>query len=308
MNTIRKVILAKIESTYNVDPTPAAANDAVLVEEPQVANEGLIMIERKPVRTSQAPLQFILGGRLGLYTCEVEVKGSGTAGTPPEIDPLLRACGFQVANVPATSDIYTPRSTGHESITLYVYEDGTLTKLTGCRGNVSFKLAANDRVMASFNIVGHISARTDAALPTPTLDSTQPVPFNGASFTVDSFAGEIENLNFDMGNKMATPKSVNASDGFGEIQITARDVNGSIDPEDELVATEDWIGNFTSGASMAIAVGAIGSVAGNILTPSFPATYYRDVSRADKDGIAALELPFGAVESSGDDEVSLAFT
>jgi hypothetical protein len=39
-----------------------------------------------------------------------------------------------------------------------------------------------------------------------------------------------------------------------------------------------------------------------------PAVTYRDVSPADRDGIAGLDLPFGAAESSTDDEVSIAFT
>ena len=90
--------------------------------------------------------------------------------------------------------------------------------------------------------------------------------------------------------------------------MVGRDRNGWIDPVDELVATEDYIGKFTSGKSMALATGAIGGTGGNILTITMPAVYYRDAAPADRDGIAGLALPFGAGENATDDEVSIVFT
>ena len=304
----RQLLLAKIESTYNTDPTPSASTDAIMVEELTWANEGLKMIERPAVRPSLAALQQIYGGRLVTITFNVEVKGSGTNDVPPEIGQLLRACSFDEAISAATSVTYEPVSTGHESITCYVYEDGKLIKVTGCRGNVVWTLEAGNKVMAAFTLTGHVTAQTDVALPAPTFDSTSPVPYIGGAFTIDGFSGVISNLNFDMGVTLAMPASVNGVDGFDEVSIVSRDVNGSIDPLDELVATEDYLDNFTSGKSMALATGAIGGSAGNILTITMPAVYYRDAAPADRDGIAGLALPFGAGENATDDEVSIVFT
>ncbi|WP_444932401.1 hypothetical protein ACJJIF_22000 (plasmid) [Microbulbifer sp. SSSA002] len=67
-------------------------------------------------------------------TFNAELKGSGAAGTPPEIAPLLRACGLAETITAGTSVEYNLASEGHESITLYLYEDGSLYKLTGVRG------------------------------------------------------------------------------------------------------------------------------------------------------------------------------
>lgn len=306
--TRKKLLLAEIESTYNTDPTPSPTTDAVLVESLSWSNEGLKMIERIAARPSAGTLQQIYGGRLISVTFAAEVKGSGAAGTAPELGALLRACGLGETIVASTSVTYAPVSSGQESATLYVYEDGKRIIVTGCRGNVSFAMAAGDKVTATFTMTGHVGAQTDTALPSATFDSTVPEPFIGGSFTIDSYAASISALNFDLANGMAMPEDVNASDGYGEIAITSRDVNGSINPLDELVATEDFIGNFTSGAVMALTTGAIGATAGNILTVSMPAVYYRDASSADRDGIAALDLPFGAAESTTDDEVSIAFT
>lgn len=308
LKTRRKVLLFKVESSYNVDPTPTGAADAVLCEDFSWSNEGLKMIERPVIRASLGSLRQVYAGRLVSFNFAAEVKGSGAAGTAPEIGQLLRACGFDETIVASTSVTYAPVSTALESGYAYIYEDGKLIKVGGCRGNVTFSGEAGSSVKANFSMTGHVSAQTDAAVATPTYDSTVPEPFIGAGFTIDSYSAVISALNFDMGNSMAMPASVNAADGYDEISIVSRDVNGSINPLDELVATEDFIGNFTSGAVMALTTGAIGATAGNILTISMPAVSYRNVSPTDVDGIAGLDLPFGAAESATDDEVSIAFT
>lgn len=306
--TRRKVLLAKVESTYNTDPTPTEGSDAVLCEGLTWASANLKMIERPAVRPSLAALRQVYGGRLLQITFACEVKGSGAAGTAPEIGQLLRACGLGETVSASTSVTYAPASTGLESATLYVYEDGKRIKVTGCRGNVSFALDAGARVMANFTLTGHETAQTDTALADPTFDTTTPEPFLGGSFTIDSFAATINALAFDLGMNVAMPTDVNSADGFGEVTITSRDINGSIDPLDELVATEAFLANFKAGAEMALTTGAIGATAGNILTISMPAVHYRDASPQDRDGLAALALPFGAAESSTDDEISIAFT
>lgn len=308
MLTRRKLLLCEIESTYNTDPTPVAADDSVLVENITWASAGLRMIARPANRPSLAELPQVFGGRLLQVTFDVEIKGSGAAGTAPEFGKLLRACGLGETIVASTSVTYAPVSTGFESVTLYLYEDGKRIILTGCRGTVSFAATSGERIVASFTMTGHEAAQTDVALATPTYDSTEPPPFNGASFTVDSFSATIGALNFDLANSIAMPPDANSSDGYGEIQITGRDINGSIDPEDELVATEDFLGNFKAGSDMALATGVLGSTAGNRVAITMPAVRYRDASLSDRDGIAALQMPFGAGESTTDDELSIAFT
>lgn len=308
LTTKRKLLLAKVEVTYNIDPTPSAGTDAVLVEDLNWSNEGLKMVERPAIRPSLGTLQQIYAGRMVSVSFSAEVKGSGAAGTAPELGALFRACGLDETIVASTSVTYAPVSASLESATLYVYEDGKQIKVTGCRGNVSFALEAGNKPMATFTMTGHVAAQTDVALPAATFDSTTPEPFIGGSFTIDSYSAVISALNFDLGNALVYPEDVNAADGYGEVIITGRDVNGSINPLDELVADEDYIGNFTAGSTMALATGGIGATAGNILTVSMPAVYYRDASSADRDGIAALDLAFGAAESTTDDEVSLAFT
>jgi len=304
----RKLLLAKIESTYGTDPTPSESVDAVLCQELTWSNEGLKMIERPSIRPSFAALRHVYAGRLVSINAKCEVKGSGAAGTAPEIGQLLRACGLGEAVSASTSVTYEPVSTSLESVTCYVYEDGKRIVVTGCRGSAAFEMTAAGIIIVTFTLTGHVAAQTDVALPTPTLDSTVPAPIVSGSFTIDSYSAVISSFSFDLSNSLAMPESINGADGYDEITITARDVNGSIDPLDELVATEDYLGNFTGGSAMALSIGSIGGIAGNIINIDMPAVSYRDASPGDRDGLASLELPFGAAESTGDDEVSIVFT
>lgn len=306
----REVLLAKIESTYNTDPTPVASTDAMLVENPSWSNEGLRMSERPAVRPSLAPLQHVFGDMLRTVSFDVELKGSGTAGTAPELGVLLRGCALSETIVASTSVTYAPVSdtSTHESLTLYYYQDGTLIKITGARGNVSFSCEAGLPAKASFTFTGHTSTPTDVSLPSPTFDSTTPPPFKGATFTIDSYAAVIAAFTFDMSNQVVMPADVSGADGFGEIRIAGRDVAGTIDPEHVLVATEAFEANMRAGTNMALATGVIGGTAGNKYAISMPAVYYRDLSPADRESIRTLDAPFGAAESTTDDEVSIAFT
>jgi len=308
MLTRNAVILVKLESTYKTDPTPSAATDAVLAENPVLSSSGLMMVPREGVRGSLATQQQIYAGRLGELSFDVEVKGSGTAGTEPAFDALNECCGLISTVVASTSVTYEFDSDVSKSCTIYFYQDGVLTTLNGCVGNVSFKLEAGGIVKASYTMTGHVNARTDTSIVTPTLETTVPEPCVGIGFTVGGYSAVISSWSVDLGNTIALSKSANSTDGYGQLVITRRDVNGTIDPEDVLVGTNDWYGDFVAGSTMAMSIGPIGSTAGNILDIDLPVTYFRDLSQGDRDGILTLDASYAADESSGDDELSIAFT
>jgi hypothetical protein len=303
------VILAKVEATYNVDPVPVAATDAVLVENPSWGFDSARRHERMPAKVSLAPLKSLYGGSLMAMSFDVEVKGSGTIDTPPELGVLLRGCGFAETITGATSVGYKPASSLHKSITIYYFEDGIRRVLTGARGNCTFSGEVGMPAKFSFNFTGHYSDPTDVVLPTPTYDTTVPQVLLGmSSFLVDGFAAVVSKLTFDMGNEVAKPGTIIAADGFGEIRISRRNVTGSMDPEQTLVATYNWVNKWKTVATGALTTGTLGSVAGNRFLLTMPALTWSSLAPGDKTGISTFEAGFEARESAGDDEVSLLFT
>ncbi len=304
----REVILLKVEATYNTDPTPVPATDALLVENLSRSLEGLRMVERSPIDGSIAKKQSVYGGSLMSVSFDVEIKGSGAAGTPPELGQALRACGMGETIVASTSVAYSPVSADHESSTIYYYEDGTLYKLTGCRGAVSGAMETGSFGKLSFTFTGHIASKSDAALPSASYDSTLPAPLINVPFTIGGYAAVINNLGFDLGNEVTTPANISAADGYSDIIITGRDVNGSFDPEATLIAEEDFLGDLQASATNVLACGVIGSVAGNRYRIDMPAVSYRELSPGDRDSLRTYEVGYGASESTTDDEITILFT
>ena len=309
MLTNRDVILIKPEVTYALDPVPVEGTDAILVENVSWSNEGLRMNERPAVRANINMLQQVYGGRLNNITFDVELKGSGGAvDLPPEIGALLRGCGFGETINAAVDVTYEPVSTGAESVTIYYFQDGIRYILTGCRGNVSFSLEAGAIGKASFSFTGHVALPTDVALASPTYDGVVPVSLISVPFAVGGYSAIINSLAYDMSNTNATPPDISASDGYSQIQITQRDVNGSFDPEAVVIATDFPLQDLEQGNTLALDTGVIGSGTGAEYQITMPAIYYRDVSPGDRDGVRVLETPFGAAENTGDDEVTIVFT
>jgi len=306
----RAVLWAKQEVTYNTDPVPVTGTNDFLVENldgPKPANARAY--KRSPVRPSFGKLKPIYGGHLAEVSFDVECKGSGTAGTAPEWGAVLKSCGIGETIVGGTSVTYKPISTAIPSLTLYIFRDGKRQIMTGCRvAALKGAVMVGEVMKLSFSFVGHHVSETDVALPTPTYDSPVPVVALSAAVSFDSFSGIFTKIEWDAGIEIARPASINAADGYGEIQITGRDVTGSIDIEDTLVATYDFLTKWKNNTAFVVTTGVIGSVAGNRWQLSFPAVTIQGQDPGDKEGLLTRDIKFNAAESTGDDEFSLVLT
>lgn len=306
-----EVILAKTEVTYNTDPTPTTSANAVLVRNVDLRSEGLRMVDRAAVRGGLGKLQRIYGAQLKRITFECEVKGSGTAGTAPEIGPLIEACGFDETIVASTSATYTPEDTAHESVTIWYYEGGRkLHKLTGCRGTVTWTLEAGGILLAAFEFVGHYVEPTDVSQPTPTYNSQVPKAALGMTLSLNGVTAlTVKSWQWAFNNTLAMPPSLAASDGYGEVLITERDITGEILIESELDSVIDVDALLSGGTRFAWASGTLGGTAGNRVAVSTPSssTYVTDTSFDAADGLRNRRVPL-AIDDSVASSFSIAFT
>lgn len=91
----KRQIAAKVEAVEGTVETLTASEAGILIEEPSVAVD-VSRFERKPALAKLSTLQGIAGISTKRFTFRTEFKGAGdTVTTPPEIKPLLLACGFQ---------------------------------------------------------------------------------------------------------------------------------------------------------------------------------------------------------------------
>src|ERR1043165_10082206 len=80
---------AIIESTFGTVPAITGSNCFLITKLNLRPNVDLLEPESKTGTRTQVP--GVSGRRSGKFTCEVELRGSGTAGTAPDIKVLLRS-------------------------------------------------------------------------------------------------------------------------------------------------------------------------------------------------------------------------
>lgn len=266
------------------------------------------MNERPVASASMSPFASVPGARSMVMEFDVELKGSGAAGTAPEFSDALQACGFSETIVGSTSVTYEPASDSVPSATVAMYMDGVCAKMWGARGNVSLALKAGGFAVLHFRFVGADYSLTDVALLSGvSYQSTKPQPFLNASFSISSYAALIENLTFDMNNELVLREDPSKQSGHFSTLITNRAPVLTLDPESVLVATEDFFGDLRSGTEGALSL-VLGATAGNICTITAPKVQYTDISPANRTGLQTLGINCQLNRSSGDDEFSIAFT
>lgn len=299
-------ILAKIETTYGTDPIPTGAANALLVSNFTISPQETKSVSRDLIRAYLGNSQSLPGTINSKIEFEVEIAGSGTAGTAPAWGPLLRACAFAQTINAGVSTVYTPVSTAFESVTIYCYLDKVLHKVTGAFGTVSFGFSEGAIPKMKFSYTGIYSAVTDATLSSSTLTAWQiPLPVNRVNtptFSLLSYSAVMQKLTIDMANAIAYRS---LPGGPENVVLTDRKPAGSISIEATTVAAKDWwtsIKNATTGAMQLIH----GVNAGNIIQIDAPAAQMHSPKYGDKDGIAMLDASMIYTPSSaGNDEITI---
>jgi len=298
----KRLILAKIESTYGTDSSPTAAADAVLARSVEVTPLAGEDIQRELLRSYYGNAQSVAGEKHVEMTVEVELAGSGTPGTAPAWGTLLRACGF--AETTAVSDVtYNPITGGEESISCYVHRDGILHKFTGGLGSAQFTTDVNTIPFIRFRFLGLFAPVSQTAIPsgdysawTPavpvTNGNTSPLILHGTSLTFSRLSVDMSvdvNKNLVVGQDTA-------------IQISGRSPSGTAVIQEPDLATLDLYAKALAGDSGVFSL-IHGTVAGNIVSFTGPKVATGSPSEQDLNGTQMLSVPLTINPDSGNDEL-----
>ncbi len=304
----KRLILAKTETTYGTDPTPTGAANAILVRNLEITPLQADTVTRDLIRPYLGNSDQLLAQTRVEVTFEVELAGSGTAGTAPAYGPVLKACGLSETVVATTSVTYAPVSASFSSVTIYFHNDGIRHKVTGCRGTFELNAEVGQIPVISFTMTGIYNAPTDAALPTPTYaNQSAPLIFkngNTSNFSIFSYSGCLQSLSFQMANEVVYRELVGCTK---ESLIVNRAPAGDVVIEAPSIATKDFFSIATGSSTGSISF-QHGGTAGNIVTFTTAQSDIANPSYSDQDGIQMLNLPYVAIPSSaGNDEVTLTF-
>jgi hypothetical protein len=309
-------ILAKIEATYNTDPTPTGGANAILVSNASF-DINYTNVPRELIRGYLGSSEHLVGTRSVDIGFDVEMSGSGDAGlTAPAWAPLLKACGFAETDAGAYFE-YVPLSDTFPSLTIYYYDDGALHKATGCRGNCDFKWPLGGKPVMSFKFVGIDAGTTAAANPALTLTAFQrPVAITnpnagdilvGPTYSAGALSGGTaypsQGLSVGMGNSVQYTPLL----GGESVDIVAREAGGNANLE--LTAAQEVTFRTDIDANTLTSLGfSYGTVSGNIIVAYMPAVQRVNPKLTELNGRRLIGMDLRLLPSAGNDEIKIVVT
>ena len=300
-----KLLLIKKETTAGVDSIPVAATDSMLGfnvaltldadEKTRNPDKGYFAASEKSYTNKKFTLTF-----------DLELAGSGTAGTAPAIGPALIMCGMSETIVAVTSVEYKPVSGSTETASIYLNIDGTLYKALSCKGSIKINPAIDDYSKASVTVTGLYLAPADAALvPGVFTNFIAPVDCTKETceLSVNSVLVDGRSFSYDQGNdnqlKQSTETKVIANvDRQGSAEITCW-----INPQ----ATFNPYSLFEAHTKVPV-YWTSGIVAGNICKVTLPSAQLGAPQVGDLDGVAGYTIPLTPHSTTGDNEFNIFFT
>lgn len=298
------LLLIKIQPTPGVDSVPVVAN-AILAR-------GLKPSPLTAEFEKRNNVQAWMGNQGSVFTAchselefEVEFQSSGTAGTAPAYDALLRACALSSTNIVSTSQTYQPVTTALEAVSIYVHIDGVRYNMLDCKGSVAFSLNSRGIPVMRFKFLGLQVAPTDTAVPGGAVYTGFIAPLainfvNTPVFTLHAIAVKAKSLEIDLGNEVAYRNIV----GSETVVLVDRNPTGTVVMELDTVAVKDWTAAIKAGTLAAIAF-THGLVAGNIMTIACPKVQILDFSLDESDGITMVTAKLDIQPNAGNDEFVL---
>lgn len=303
----KTLILQKSETTYGTSSNPTGTN-ALLVSNLTVEPLQLEREDRQVVRGMLGNSPQVVTRQSVRMKFDVELVGSGTAGTAPGYGPCLKACGRVETIVASTSVTYARVNSNYSSVTIDAHLDGQRHRMTGGRGTASLSISAEGIPKYTFDLLGIYSTPTVETLPTPTY-TLQALPRavnsdNTPTVSVHGFAACMSEFSLEDGNEI---KFLQLAGCTKQVLLPNRKPSGSITIQMPLVSTKDY---YTIAANQT--TGAItwthGTTPGNIVTWNAPACAFGSPSHSVNDGIYYLTLPFEPQPSTGNDEDTLVLT
>ena len=306
LNARKKYVAVKIENTAGTAESLSDSDFALLAFDPQI-NQNTSFTSRTPAGMGPGQLKGVPEERMGTASFQIEVKGSGTAGTLPKwAEQALIASGFKDDGTGVLNPIIALAD--QKPATIGIYEDGLLKKLRGAMANATIEGEFGKRALISFEFSGIWVAPSDMGTePAPTLPSESPLRVAAATFNIASAAKKISNFSLDLGNDIQMRPSVADESGLAHAYLADRAPTISFDPEADLVANDDVFGDWIGGTEAALSIN-LGSTSGNQVGISGDRLQYIDPQETTRQGMIAHEMSAQLNAASGNDEISFDFS
>lgn len=287
------VVLAKKEVTYGTDAVPVAATNGILTRNYQGKPLDVDRIERNLDSGIYGAQASAPSNERRTFSYEVELAGSGAAGTAPAWMVLLEGCGMGAAvlaaGVDAQQTFAPPGSV--TSLTHYDFLQDQRRKAVGCVGTFELDFTAGAYPYAMLNWTGLVPAATPFDKSAPgavTLTSwKQPLEVNDTNtdFTLDGFAAKLRSWKANAGVTVAPRNLV----GSRYIRRGNHALKSTLVIEAPDIAAKDYIATLRTGSLVSFIL-THGLVAGNIVEMTSTKTQIENISESREDDIVMYTL------------------
>lgn len=320
--------MAKIETTYGTDPTPAGGTDDVLtydsaVKAAVVADSLEFVSEGSTSFTHQSDV-------ITKRVCQVRFKalfqGSGTRGSLVNgytgLGACLQACGMTQTVTGATSIVLAPSAiSALKSVTVYARHGAFVHKVTGCVGNVVMRGTPRTGLECSFDMRGlYVAPVAVASLFSGWTGGTKlALPFLGVGLAINNGSAMLpapvgKSFTFDRGIQMEDIDNFNSSTGHEATIVTdARPtleiVMAKDDYASQSITYDEWFTDWFSAGPTTHAVSlTLGATSGNTAAFSFPTAQLISANPTAAGNHLDLTTRYKVQHATADTEFSITIT
>lgn len=322
-------IAIKVETTKGTKLTPAVDGTESKIRVYDVVwTPDISKHDRKLTSIALSRYSHTIGTTYGKLAFKIDLRKTAITATDDAWYNLLRACGMAF-NTGTGAWTFTSNQTTHKTLTMLCWlcdAGGASTAvrvgMRGAMGNVSFngKVGERPQLMFEFNGIHEVAdvdlKPQDDGLNSITHENAVPSAFHSVALTWNGNTRRASTVTWNANNVIVPREDVSSSGGALHFALTDRGLTGTIDPDMEAVATEDFWGQHNLGTEVAVAwtytQPATASPAVNARTFAFsiPKAQVVSIAEGDRNGIAVANLDFAADRNTeaGDDEFTMTIT
>lgn len=280
-------VLAKKEATYGVDSAPTAAANGILTRNYSGKPVDTDRIERNLDTRVFGALATVPSNERRTFSYEVEIAGSGAAGTAPAWMELLEGCGMAAPVLTAGQRAvqnFAAVGVNATAITHYDHMADQRRKALGSVGSFTLDFTAGAYPFFGFTWMGLIPAVTPFDKVAPgSVDLTrfqQPVEVNidNTDVLLDGYAPALRSWRGDAGVTTAMRNLV----GKRYVRRGNHVFTSTAVIEAPDIQTKNYIQSLRTGALISWSV-EHGTVAGNIFKASSPKVQITDITESNED-------------------------
>jgi hypothetical protein len=309
MVNIRRVVAAKAETVYGTDSIPTLTADAVMTRNYAIVPLEVDQLQRNFDSRTYGATRGKPTNRRMRSSYEVELAGSGVAGTAPPWMRLLAACGMAtptlVATTSATQRFALP-SAVPGSLSEYSWVENQQRKMIGARGTYTLDFTAGQVPFANLQFTGLVPDTAPRPVATPAAavftSWMEPLEVNNVNtlLTLDGFSAVTRSLTIDAG------VAVNLRSLIGARYVNSgnHSATGRLVIEAPSAAAKDYLATLEAGALVALSL-THGVGAGNIIEVTGAKTQVTGITESAEDDVLMFNIDLLFTTDGGSDDLTI---